>query len=43
MGITLMGRSSSFDSSWDGPQAKAVRACASEVSKRLGNQSSRAT
>ncbi|MEJ8813065.1 IclR family transcriptional regulator [Variovorax ureilyticus] len=43
MGITLMGRSSSFDASWDGPQAKAVKACASEVSKRLGNQSSRAT
>jgi DNA-binding IclR family transcriptional regulator len=42
LGITLMGRSSSFDQSWDGPQAKAVKACGIEVSKRLGHQSTRA-
>lgn len=36
LGITLMGRSSSFDPNWDGPQAQAVKACGEEVSKRLG-------
>jgi DNA-binding IclR family transcriptional regulator len=41
LGITLMGRSSSFDHTWDGPQAKAVKTAADEVSKRLGNQSAR--
>lgn len=34
--ITLMGSSGIFDPSWAGPQAKAVKACADEVSKRLG-------
>ncbi len=38
LGITLMGRSSSFDHSWDGSQARAVKASAVEVSKRLGHQ-----
>lgn len=42
LGITLMGRSSSFDPDWDGPQAKAARACGAEVSKRLGNLTPRA-
>jgi DNA-binding IclR family transcriptional regulator len=37
LGITLMGSSGVFDPSWDGPQAKAVKACAAEVSKRLGH------
>lgn len=41
LGITLMGRSSAFDSSWDGQQAHAVKACAQEVSKRLGHQASK--
>ena len=36
LGITLMGRSRSFDTEWTGIQAKAVRACGVEVSKRLG-------
>jgi len=38
LGITLMGRTRSFDTDWDGPQARAVRACGVDVSKRLGNQ-----
>ncbi len=32
LGITLMGAAGVFDTSWDGPQARAVRACAAEVS-----------
>lgn len=36
LAITLMGSSGIFDTSWDGPQANAVRACAEEVSRRLG-------
>lgn len=36
LGITLMGSAGVFDPSWDGPQANAVKACAAEVSKRLG-------
>lgn len=42
LGITLMGRSTSFDHSWDGPQARAAKNCAAEVSKRLGHLSSKA-
>lgn len=38
LGITLMGRSRSFDSDWNGTQAQAVKACGIEVSKRLGHQ-----
>lgn len=38
LGITLMGRSSSFDPHWNGPQATAARLAAVEVSKRLGHQ-----
>ena len=36
LGITLMGSSGVFDPAWDGPQARAIKACAAEVSKRLG-------
>lgn len=36
LGITLMGSSGAFDPSWSGIQAKAVKDCASEVSRRLG-------
>jgi DNA-binding IclR family transcriptional regulator len=36
LGITLMGSSGVFDPSWTGPQAKAVKACAEQVSQRLG-------
>lgn len=36
LGVTLMGSSGTFDPDWDGPQAKAVKACAEEISKRLG-------
>lgn len=42
LGITLMGRSSSFDHSWDGPQAGAVKKCSIEISKRLGYQAVKA-
>jgi DNA-binding IclR family transcriptional regulator len=36
LGITLMGSSGTFDPSWTGPQATAVRTCADDISKRLG-------
>jgi DNA-binding IclR family transcriptional regulator len=36
LGVTLMGLSGAFDPAWDGPQAKAVRTCSEEISKRLG-------
>ena len=36
MSITLMGSSGIFDTSWTGAEARAIKACASEVSKRLG-------
>lgn len=42
LGVTLMGRTSSFDHHWDGPQARAVRNCAFEISKRLGHQPAKA-
>jgi DNA-binding IclR family transcriptional regulator len=42
LGVTLIGRSDSFDHSWDGPQARAARASANEISKRLGHQPSKA-
>lgn len=42
LGITLMGRSNAFDTRWDGPQALAAKACAAEVSKRLGHQGRKA-
>ncbi len=41
LGITLMGRTNSFNTSWDGPQATAIKASAKLVSKRLGSQSYR--
>ena len=41
LGVTLMGRSRSFDTDWTGAQAKAVKACGVEVSKRLGHQTLR--
>jgi DNA-binding IclR family transcriptional regulator len=37
LGITLMGSSGVFDPSWTGPQAKAVKQCAEQVSARLGH------
>lgn len=40
LGITLMGLSGIFDTAWDGPQARAVKECAAEVSKRLGHRRS---
>ena len=36
LGVTLMGSSGTFDPEWTGPQAMAVKACAEEISKRLG-------
>lgn len=36
LGVTLMGSSGTFDPDWGGPQAKAVKRCADEISKRLG-------
>jgi len=38
LGITLMGSSGIFDPDWNGPQAKAIKGCAAEVSKRLGHR-----
>ncbi len=43
LGITLMGRSRSFDTDWNGTQAKAAKACGAAVSRRLGHQSLRPT
>lgn len=37
MAVTLLGRTRSFDATWSGNQAKAVRACGSAISVRLGN------
>jgi DNA-binding IclR family transcriptional regulator len=36
LGILAMGTAATFDASWDGPAAKALRACADEVSSRIG-------
>lgn len=36
LGITVMGSSGVFDPAWDGVQAQSVKACAAEVSRRLG-------
>jgi DNA-binding IclR family transcriptional regulator len=38
LAITLMGSAGIFDTAWDGEQARAVKACAEEVSKRLGHR-----
>jgi DNA-binding IclR family transcriptional regulator len=43
LGVTLMGRSRSFDTEWNGTQAKAAKACGVAVSKRLGHQTLRPT
>ena len=36
LSITLMGSSGIFDTAWKGKEATAIKACAAEVSKRLG-------
>lgn len=36
MGITVMGPEATFDETWDGKIATPLRACAAEVSRRLG-------
>ena len=41
LGLTLLGRAGSFDFNWDGHQAQAAKRCAMEISKRLGNNTSR--
>lgn len=38
LAITLMGRSRNFDTDWNSSEANAVKACAHEVSRRLGHQ-----
>lgn len=38
LGITAIGAAGVFDSSWDGPLSQALKACAAEVSQRLGRQ-----
>ena len=38
LGITAMGPDATFDSDWDGTIARPLRACAAEVSRRLGYQ-----
>ncbi len=37
LGITLMGRTRSFDTAWEGKEATAAKACSEEVSRRLGH------
>jgi DNA-binding IclR family transcriptional regulator len=37
LGITLMGSSGIFDPDWDGEQARAAKACAADISRRLGH------
>jgi DNA-binding IclR family transcriptional regulator len=37
MAVTLLGRTRSFDTAWSGNHAKAVRACGSAISTRLGS------
>jgi len=36
LGITAMGPAATFDNDWNGKVAKPLRACAMEVSRRLG-------
>ncbi len=36
--VTIMGPTGTFDTKWDGPVAKALRACAGAISKRLGHR-----
>jgi DNA-binding IclR family transcriptional regulator len=36
LAITIMGPTGTIDADWDGPEAKAVRACAEAISRRLG-------
>lgn len=36
LGITAIGAAGVFDSSWDGPLAIALKACAQQISQRLG-------
>jgi DNA-binding IclR family transcriptional regulator len=36
LSITLMGSSDIFDTAWRGKEATAIKACAAEISKRLG-------
>ena len=38
MVVTLLERSRSFNTDWQGSQAKAVQACGVEISKRFGRQ-----
>lgn len=40
MGITAMGPSASFDSHWQGKLAKALKACAQQVSQEMGQMAS---
>jgi DNA-binding IclR family transcriptional regulator len=43
LGITAMGPEATFDSDWDGRIASPLRACTTEVSRRLGYLESRLT
>lgn len=36
LAVTIMGPTGIFDPNWDGPVAKALRACTTAISKRLG-------
>ena len=38
LGVLLMGSSGVFDTAWNGEPARAVRACAQEISRQLGYQ-----
>lgn len=36
LGITAMGAEAGFDTRWDGRVARPLKACAMEISRRLG-------
>jgi DNA-binding IclR family transcriptional regulator len=40
LAVTALGPAGSFDVAWDGPLAREVRACAQEISAKLGNRAS---
>jgi DNA-binding IclR family transcriptional regulator len=39
LAVALIGRTRSFDTDWDGDQAKAAKACGMAISRRLGDHS----
>lgn len=41
LAVTAIGPAATFDTQWDGEVALALKACADQVSQRLGSASSR--